>query len=60
MWAVFIAGILIVLFMTVAVTRSITRPILEVVSIAEKLAEGESDFEISHPAATRPGCSSAR
>jgi methyl-accepting chemotaxis protein len=47
MWAVFIAGILIVLFMTVAVTRSITRPILEVVSIAEKLAEGESDFAIT-------------
>jgi methyl-accepting chemotaxis protein len=46
MWAVFIAGILIVLFMTITVTRSITRPILEVVSIAEKLAEGESDFEI--------------
>jgi methyl-accepting chemotaxis protein len=47
MWAVFIAGILIVLFMTVAVTRSITRPILEVVSIAEKLAEGESDLQIT-------------
>jgi len=46
MWAVFIAGILIVLFMTIAVTRSITRPILQVVSIAEKLAEGDSDFEI--------------
>jgi len=47
MWAVFIAGILVVLFMTVAVTRSITRPILEVVSIAEKLAEGESDLRIT-------------
>src|SRR3954447_2780969 len=47
MWAVFIAGILVVLFMTVAVTRSITRPIMEVVSIAEKLAEGESDFAIT-------------
>ncbi|MEA2414254.1 MAG: methyl-accepting chemotaxis protein [Thermoanaerobaculia bacterium] len=46
MWAVFISGILIVLLMTITVTRSITRPILEVVSIAEKLAEGESDFEI--------------
>jgi methyl-accepting chemotaxis protein len=46
MWAVFIAGIVIVLFMTITVTRSITGPILEVVSIAEKLAEGESDFEI--------------
>ena len=47
MWAVFIAGILVVLFMTVAVTRSITRPILEVVTIAEKLAEGESDLQIT-------------
>jgi methyl-accepting chemotaxis protein len=46
MWAVFIAGILIVLFLTVTVTRSITRPILAVVSIAEKLAEGESDLQI--------------
>jgi methyl-accepting chemotaxis protein len=46
MWAVFIAGILAVLLMTVAVTRSITRPILEVVSIAGKLAEGESDLQI--------------
>ena len=60
MWAVFIAGILIVLFMTVAVTRSITRPILKVVSIAEKLAEGESDLQIDSRAAMRRECSSAR
>jgi len=46
MWTIFIAGILIVLLMTITVTRSITTPILQVVSIAEKLAEGESDFEI--------------
>jgi methyl-accepting chemotaxis protein len=47
MWTVFIAGILVVFFMTVTVTRSITRPIMEVVSIAEKLAEGESDLQIT-------------
>ena len=46
MWAVFITGILIVLLMTITVTRSITRPILDVVSIAEKLAEGECDLDI--------------
>jgi methyl-accepting chemotaxis protein len=46
MWVIFIAGIVIVLFMTIAVTRSITRPILAVVDIAEKLADGESDLQI--------------
>ncbi|MEA2569505.1 MAG: methyl-accepting chemotaxis protein [Acidobacteriota bacterium] len=46
MWIIFIAGIVIVLFMTIAVTRSITRPILAVVDIAEKLADGESDLQI--------------
>ena len=46
MWVIFIAGIVIVLLMTVAVTRSITRPILEVVDIAGKLADGESDLQI--------------
>jgi len=55
MWAVFIAGILIVLFMTVAVTRSITRPILEVVTIAEKLAEGESDLQITSSSGDETG-----
>jgi methyl-accepting chemotaxis protein len=55
MWAIFIAGILIVLLMTITVTRSITRPILEVVSIAEKLAEGESDFEIQQPGRDETG-----
>jgi methyl-accepting chemotaxis protein len=47
MWIIFIAGIVIVLFMTIAVTRSITRPILAVVDIAEKLADGESDLQIA-------------
>ncbi|MEA2238361.1 MAG: methyl-accepting chemotaxis protein [Thermoanaerobaculia bacterium] len=46
MWAIFIAGFILVAFMTVAVTRSITQPILQVVGIAEKLAEGQTDFEI--------------
>ena len=46
MWVVFIIGFIVVSFMTVAVTRSITQPILSVVSIAEKLAEGQTDFEI--------------
>ncbi len=46
MWIVVIAGIILVSVMTVAVTRSIARPILKVVDIAEKLAEGQSDFEI--------------
>jgi methyl-accepting chemotaxis protein len=46
MWVVFVIGIILVSFMTVAVTRSITQPILSVVSIAEKLAEGQTDFEI--------------
>jgi methyl-accepting chemotaxis protein len=46
MWIVFVIGIIVVSFMTVAVTRSITRPILSVVRIAEKLAEGQTDFEI--------------
>lgn len=46
MWVVFAIGLVVVSFMTVAVTRSITKPILSVVSIAEKLAEGQTDFEI--------------
>lgn len=41
-----IAGIIIVFFMTIAVTRSITAPILEVVSYAEKLAAGETELDI--------------
>jgi methyl-accepting chemotaxis protein len=46
MWIVVIAGIVLVSVMTIAVTRSIAQPILKVVDIAEKLAEGQSDFEI--------------
>jgi methyl-accepting chemotaxis protein len=46
MWIIVIAGIILVSVMTVAVTRSITQPIMNVVDIAEKLAEGQSDFEI--------------
>jgi methyl-accepting chemotaxis protein len=41
-----IAGIIVVFFLTVVVTRSITRPILEVVSFADKLADGDSEIEI--------------
>ena len=46
MWVIFIGGILIVSTMTVAVTRSITQPILGVVRLAERLAEGETDLDI--------------
>jgi methyl-accepting chemotaxis protein len=46
MWIVSIAGLILVASMTIAVTRSITGPILNVVEIAEKLAEGESDLAI--------------
>jgi methyl-accepting chemotaxis protein len=46
MWIVVLAGIILVSIMTIAVTRSIAQPILKVVDIAEKLAEGQSDFEI--------------
>lgn len=46
MWIVSIAGLILVALMTISVTRSITKPILNVVDIAEKLAEGQSDFEI--------------
>ena len=41
-----IAGIAVVFFLTIAVTRSITGPILEVVAYAERLAIGEADLEI--------------
>jgi methyl-accepting chemotaxis protein len=46
MWIIVIAGIILVSVMTIAVTRSIAQPIMNVVEIAEKLAEGQSDFEI--------------
>jgi methyl-accepting chemotaxis protein len=47
MWAICIAGIIIVFVMTVAVTRSITAPIMEVVELAKKLAEGQNDLDIT-------------
>ena len=46
MWAICIAGLVIVFIMTVVVTRSITAPILEVVELAGKLAEGQNDFDV--------------
>ncbi|HEX6159223.1 MAG TPA: methyl-accepting chemotaxis protein [Thermoanaerobaculia bacterium] len=46
MWAVCLAGIVIVFVMTVFIARSITAPILEVVALAKRLADGESDFEV--------------
>lgn len=46
MWAICLTGIVLVFLMTVAVTRSITQPILEVVAYAEKLAEGENNLNI--------------
>ncbi len=46
MWAVCIAGVIVVFFMTILITRSITSPILEVVELAKKLAEGENDFDV--------------
>lgn len=46
MLIVFVAGLLFVLVMTVVVTRSITRPILEAVSYAESVAGGRNDLDI--------------
>lgn len=46
MWAVCIAGVIIVFLLTVLITRSITAPILEVVDLANKLAEGQNDFNV--------------
>jgi len=46
MWLIFGAGVVVMLFMTVAITRSITTPILQVVSFAKQLAEGETNLEI--------------
>ena len=50
-----IAGIVIVFFMTVAVTRSISTPILEVVAYAEKLAAGETELAIPTRGADETG-----
>ena len=46
MWAICIAGVILVFVMTVLITRSITAPILEVVELAKKLAEGQNDFDV--------------
>lgn len=46
MWVICIAGVIIVFFLTIAITRSITAPILEVVELAKKLAEGQNDFDV--------------
>ncbi len=46
MWAVCLAGVIVVFVMTVLITRSITAPILEVVELANKLAEGQNDFNV--------------
>jgi len=55
MAVVCIAGIIIVFFMTIAVTRSITAPILEVVAYAEKLAAGETEIDIPTRGADETG-----
>lgn len=47
MWAIFIAGLLLVSALTMLVARSITRPILKVVEIAGRLAEGEANLKIT-------------
>ena len=46
MWVVCLVGVVIVIVMTIAITRSITGPILEVVELAKKLAEGQNDFDV--------------
>ena len=46
MWGVFAGGLVLMFLFTLTVTRSITRPILEVVTFAERLANGESDLDV--------------
>lgn len=46
LWAIFATGIVLMILLTIVVTRSISRPIMEVVDFAEKLADGESDLDI--------------
>jgi methyl-accepting chemotaxis protein len=46
MWIICIAGVIVVIALTVMVTRSITAPIMEVVAFAGKLAEGENNLAI--------------
>jgi methyl-accepting chemotaxis protein len=46
MWVICLTGVVIVFFLTLVITRSITTPILEVVELAKKLAEGQNDVDI--------------
>ena len=48
MWMIAIIGValLIVVMITIAVTRSITKPILEVVEVADRLAQGDSEQNV--------------
>ena len=46
LWVICITGIVVVFFLTIVITRSITTPILEVVELAKKLAEGQNDLDI--------------
>jgi methyl-accepting chemotaxis protein len=46
MWIICLTGVVFVIVLTIAVTRSITAPIMEVVSFAGKLAEGQNDLAI--------------
>jgi methyl-accepting chemotaxis protein len=55
MWAVCIAGVIIVFFLTIVITRSITAPILEVVELAKKLSEGQNDVDVPERGADETG-----
>jgi methyl-accepting chemotaxis protein len=46
MWIICLTGVVVVIVLTVMVTRSITAPIMEVVAFAGKLAEGQNDLAI--------------
>ena len=46
MWIICITGVIVVIALTIMVTRSITTPIMEVVAFAGKLAEGQNDLNI--------------
>jgi methyl-accepting chemotaxis protein len=46
MWIICLTGVVLVIALTILVTRSITAPILEVVSFASRLAEGQNDLDI--------------
>jgi methyl-accepting chemotaxis protein len=46
MWTIILAALAMVVLITIAVTRSITRPILQLVEVADKLARGDSDQRV--------------